>query len=125
MPKNRSKAVPEGNSPVPHHDEFGSDQPTMADLHRLIIERFDRSDKQFNELTERLRATNQRLTGFEYKARQRRLATEGDVKTDKTTCKRTEGAAAADRAKHNGNSSSARRVDDGPTSLTSFGKIHR
>ena len=46
---------------------------------------------------------------------------EADVRTDKKTRKRTEGAAAADRAKH-GDSSSA-RVDGGPTTLASFGMI--
>ena len=32
MPRKQGKAVPEGNDPVPHHDEFGSDEPTMGDL---------------------------------------------------------------------------------------------
>ena len=45
MPRKKGKAVPEGNGPVPHRDEFGSDQPTTADLYRMIIERFDRSYK--------------------------------------------------------------------------------
>ena len=44
MLRKKSKAVPEGNGPVPHQDEFGSDQSTMADLYRMIEERFDRSD---------------------------------------------------------------------------------
>ena len=44
---------------------------------------------------------------------------EADVITDMKTRKRTEGPSAADRVK-NGDSSPA-RVDDGPTSLTSFG----
>ena len=48
---------------------------------------------------------------------------EANFKTDKKTPKHTEGAAAADRAKYNGDSSSAKRVDHGPTSLTSFDKI--
>ena len=75
------------------------------------------------ELTEEMRATNQRLAGLEHEARQPRLAMEADVETDKTTRKRTEGAPAADRAKHNRDSSSAKKANDGPTSLTSFGKI--
>ena len=29
-PRNRSKAVPEGNGPVSYEDDFGPDQPTMA-----------------------------------------------------------------------------------------------
>ena len=87
----------------------------MADLYRIIVERFDIPDKQFNKLMEKMRSTNQHLAGLEHEAWQPRL--------DKKTRKRNEGAAAVDRAKHNGDSSSARKVDDGPTSLTSFGEI--
>ena len=50
MPRKRSKAVPEGSGPVPHHDEFGSDQPTMADLYRMIEERFDKSDRNLDKM---------------------------------------------------------------------------
>ena len=61
----------------------------------------------------RRRKRHQRLAGLEHEARQPRLTTEAE-----------EGAAAADdRVKHNGDSSSARRVDDGPTTLINFGKI--
>ena len=45
-----------------------------------------------------------------------------DVKPDTKTRKLTEDAA-ADRVKFNGDSSSARRVDDGSTSLANFGKL--
>ena len=120
MPRIKSKAVPEGNGPVPHHDEFGFDEPTMADLYRMIKERFDRSDEKFDERTETMKATNQRLAGLQDGARQSCLAKEADVEPDTKTRKRTEGAA-ADRVK-NGVSSSA-RFDDGPTSLTSFDMI--
>ena len=51
MPRKRSKTVPEGNGPVPRHNESESDQPTMVDLYQIVMERFDRSDKQFDELT--------------------------------------------------------------------------
>ena len=44
---------------------------------------------------------------------------EADRDLGKKTRKRTEGASAADRAK-NADRSFSRRVDDGPTSLTSF-----
>ena len=130
MPRNRSEAVPEGNDPVPHQDEFGPDQPTMADLYQMIEERFDRQlnlikshfdqqDEKLDELMEKMTETNQRLAGLEHKARQPRLAMEVDVTPDTKTRKRTEDAA-ADRAKH-GDSSSAKRVDASPTSSTSFG----
>ena len=74
-------------------------------------------------LTEKMTITNQRLAGLEYETRQPHLATEANVETGKKARKRTEGAAAADRANRDGDSSSARRVDDDPRSLTSFGKI--
>ena len=32
MPRMESKAVPEGNDPVPQQEEFGSGQPTLADV---------------------------------------------------------------------------------------------
>ena len=70
---------------------------------------------------EKIRRTNQRLTSLQHETRQPRLAKDADVEPDSMNHKRTEGAAAGDRAKH-GDSSSA-RVDDGVTSLTSFGMI--
>ena len=91
----------------------------------MIKTRFDRSDKRFDDLTEKMRVTNQRLAGLEQEARQSRLATgedvEPDTEPDTKTRKRTEGASAAVRVK-NGDSSSA-RVDKCLTSLTSFGMI--
>ena len=45
MPRKWSKAVPEGNGPVPHQDEFGPNQPTLADVNRLFKERLDRQLK--------------------------------------------------------------------------------
>ena len=41
MSQNRSKAVPEGNDPFAHYDEFGSGGPTMADLSRRLGENFN------------------------------------------------------------------------------------
>ena len=38
MPRKQSKTVPEGNGPILHHGEFGSDQLTMAGLYQIIIE---------------------------------------------------------------------------------------
>ena len=60
------------------------------------------------------------LAGLQHQVQQLRLATEADAKTVKKTRKRTEGAAAY--GVKNENNSSA-RLDDGPTSLTSFGNI--
>ena len=73
IPRKQSKAVSKGNGPVPYHDEFGSDEPTMmADLCQMLEENFDRQldsmkshfdrqDKKLGELTKKMRATNQRL----------------------------------------------------------------
>ena len=109
-----SKAAPEGKGSFPQHDEFGSGKSSMVDLYRLLEEMFDRSDKQLDELTVRIIATNQRL------AQPQNLATEAGVISDMTTCKRTEGAE-VDRAKHGDNSSA--RVNDDPTRLTSLDMI--
>ena len=98
-----SKAVPKGNGPVLHEDEFRPDQRTMADLYRMIKERFnqlnknlDRMDSQFNqsdryldrmkshfdqqdrkldEFMDVTRETRQCLIGLEQEAWQPRLAT--------------------------------------------------
>ena len=129
MPRKQGKAVPEGNDPGPHHEEFGPDQPTLADIYRVFEERFnrqlnlmkshfDQQDNKLDELMENIRETRQRLAGLELEAWQPRLAMEADVPTDKKTRKRAEDAA-ANQAKH-GDSCSAKRVDAGPTSSTSF-----
>ena len=59
MPRKWSKAVPEGNGCVPYHDEFRSDQPTMAELYRMIVERmksqFDQQDEKLDGLMEKTR----------------------------------------------------------------------
>ena len=59
MPRKQSKAVPEGNGPVPQHDEFEPDQPTLADIYRLFEERLDRQldrmKSHFDELAEKMR----------------------------------------------------------------------
>ena len=124
MPRKESKAVPEGNGPVPCQDTFGSGQPTIADLHRMIEERFDQSDRYLNrmknhfdqqekklhELMEMTRGANQRVASLEQDARQPRLAIEVDVKEDKKTRERTEGATIAVQEMH-GNNFSANRVD--------------
>ena len=72
MPRNRSKAVPEGNDPCPHHNEFGSGEPTMmVEVHRMLEELFYRSDKQLDELIGKIEACaiNHRLTDLQHKAR--------------------------------------------------------
>ena len=104
MPRNRSKAVPKDNDPFPHHDEFGSSEPTMAELYRMLEGRFDRLDKQLDELIGKMRATNQRLADLH------RITLISHVEPDTKTPKRTEDAA-ADRAKHGSNSSLFEHID--------------
>ena len=44
MPRKESEAVSEGNGTIPQQEEFGSGEPTLADIYRLCEERFDRMD---------------------------------------------------------------------------------
>ena len=118
MPRKWSKAVPEGNGPVPHHDEVGPDQPTMADLYRMIEEIFDKSGRKLDKLEEKTRETNRRLARLQHGAQQPCLVMEEDVKTDIKTRKRTEGV--EEERVISGDNSSA-QVDTDPMCLTSFG----
>ena len=99
MSRNRSKAVPEGNGPVSRHGESGSGEPTMADLYRMLEANFDgklnrmkshfyRQDKKLGKLTEKMRATNQRLADLQHQAQQPHLATEADVEPNITRARR-------------------------------------
>ena len=45
MPQKESEAVPEGNGLVPQQEEFGSGEPTLADVYRFFEEGFDRQQK--------------------------------------------------------------------------------
>ena len=54
MPRNWSKAVPEGNDSVPQQEEFGSDKPTLADVCQMIEELFDKSDRKLDELADEM-----------------------------------------------------------------------
>ena len=134
MPRNWSKAALEGNGPVPQQEEFGYGQPTLADVYRMIKERFDQSDRylgrmkshfdqqdtKLDELMEVTRGTRHRLASLEQDARQPRLVMEADVPVDTKTRERTEGAATAFQAMH-GDSSSTNQVDPDPICLTSSG----
>ena len=113
MPRNWSEAVPEGNGPVPRQEEFGSDQPTLANAYRIIEELLDESDRKLDELAEEMRATEQCLAGQEQDGRQPRLAMEADGPSNTKTRERTDGAAKVVQAMH-GDSFSANRVDPDP-----------
>ena len=67
-----STAVPEYNGLVHQQEEFGSDQPTLADAYRRFDELFIRQLKltksyfdKLDEFTEKIRAIKQRLAGQE------------------------------------------------------------
>ena len=135
MLRKKSKAVSEGNGPVPHQDEFGADKPTMADLYRMTKERcdqsdrylhrmeghFDQQDTKLDELTENLKKANQRVASLEQDARQPRLAMKKVHRpVDKKTRERTEDAATTIKAMH-GDSVSANQVDPSSERPTSFG----
>ena len=83
MSRNWSEGVPEGKGPVPQQEEFGSGQPTLADVYRVFKERFDQSDsywysmrsqfdqqeKKLDELVEMTRGASQRVARLEHDAR--------------------------------------------------------
>ena len=50
MPQKESKAVPEGNGPVPQQEELGSGQPTLANVYRMMEERFDKLDRYLDSM---------------------------------------------------------------------------
>ena len=126
MLRKASKAVPEGNGPVPQKEELGSVQLTLEDVYRLWVERFDRMDDRWNkkldEISDEMRKMDQHVTRLEHEAWQPCLAMEADGPADTTkTRERTEGAATAVQAMC-GDGFSARRFEPGPnTNSTSFG----
>ena len=69
MPWNWSKAVPEDSGLIPQHEEFGLDQPTLADIYRIVEELSDKLDWKMDELAEEMRVTHQRLASLEQNAR--------------------------------------------------------
>ena len=48
MLRKESEVVPEGNCPAPQQEEFGSGEPTLADVYRLFEETFDRQHKRMD-----------------------------------------------------------------------------
>ena len=130
MPRKESEAVPEGNGPVPQQEEFGSGEPTLADVYRFFKEEFDRQQKIMDRCFDRqekmldeiimkvTRRTSQRAS-LEHDTRQPHLAMEADANTK--TRERTEGAPTAVQTMR-GDSFSARGVESSPkTNSTSVG----
>ena len=121
MPRKESKAVPEGNDgPVPQQEEFGSGQPTLADVCRVFKERLDKSDRRLKKLSDEMKRMDQRLASLEQDARQPRLAMEVDGPADIKTRERTEDTTPAVQAMH-GDSCSTKRIDLDPMCSSSFG----
>ena len=119
MLRKESEAVPEGNGPVPQ--QVGSGQPALEDEYwRKIEELLKRLSEASKEIKEDSRSMGQHLICLEHDARQPRLAMVADGQVNTKTRERTEGAAKAVQAKH-GDSCTARRVQDGPTTSTCFG----
>ena len=116
MPRNLSKAVPEGNGSIPQDAYVMLGRIKLEELRRIMSERLD---KAFDKPTKMTRRENQRLSGLEQETRRPYLATEADAPTDTKTRKRMEGAAAAERVTSGDNSSA--QVDIHPIRLTSFG----
>ena len=83
------------------------------------MSRFDHEEKKLNEFADEMREIEQRSASLEHNARQPRLAKEADEPADKETRER-EGAATVVQEKH-GDTFSAKRVQAGPISSTSFG----
>ena len=110
-------AVPEGNGSVPQDAQYVMlEEITLEGLRRIMSEALD---KAFNEPTEKIRESRQRLAGLEQNTQQRCLTMRTDVKTSTKARKRAEDAAAG-QANH-GNSCFAKRVQVSPTSSSSFG----
>ena len=120
MPREESEAVPESNHPVPQQEDFGSGQPTLAYLYRMIKDLFDKLERRLEKFSDDMRRMDQRLASLKQDARQPRLATEADGPADTKTRERTEGAATAVQTMHE-DSFSANRVDPDPICSTSFG----
>ena len=97
MPRRKSKAVPEGNDPVPQDTSGLLGGITLEELRptvsKALVRPFDKYYGLKLENPREMKATYQRLAGAEHDARQPRLATEVDVPTDKKTRKRAEYAA--------------------------------
>ena len=123
MLRKKSKAVPEGNSPVPQDAYVMLGGITVVKLRRVMSEALDKAvNKHFGpkpKNSEEMRATDQRLAELLHGAQQPRLAMEADGKSDTKTRKRVEDATAY-QAKHE-DSCSAKKVQAGPTSSTNFG----
>ena len=139
MPRKKSEAVTKGNGPVPQQKEFGSGEPTLADVYRLFEERFDRQQKRMDsffegmdscfdrwnrkleEISDEARVMDQHVTSLEHGARQPRLAMEADWPTNTKTRERTKRAAIVVQGMRRDSCTTAQNVQDGPMTSITFG----
>ena len=55
MPRKDSEVVPEGNSPVHQREEFGSGQPTLEDVYRVLEEGFRKMNSYLDQMNRKLK----------------------------------------------------------------------
>ena len=141
MPRKESEAATEGNVPVPQQEEFGSGEPTLADIYRLFEERFDKQQKRMDsffdgmnscfdrrnrklyETSDETRVMGEHVTSLEHGARQPRLAMETDGRANTKTQERTEGAATAVQAMRGDSCTTAQKNQDTPKTSITFGMM--
>ena len=141
MPRKESEAVLEGNGPVPQQEEIGYGEPTLADVYRLLEERFDqqqermdsffdamdscfdRWNRKLDEISDEMRVMGQHVTSQEHGARQPRLAMEADGHANTKTQECTEGAATVVQAMRGDSCTTEQKVQDGPKTSISFGMM--
>ena len=116
----RARLSLEGNSPVPQQEEYGSGQPTLDDVCRIIKEVFRRLDRKLDVMAKDLKTVDQRVASLEHDTRQPRRALEADGQADTKTRERSEGTTTAVQAVRR-DRCSVNRVDPDPMCSTSFG----
>ena len=123
MLRKESKAVHEGNDPVPRDISGLLGGNTMEKPRQTMFQAWDEvcdeNGLKKPEKNKETRATEQRSASLEQEARQPRLTMLADVPNGTKTRKRTEGAAATERVISGDNSSA--QVDTDPIRLISFG----
>ena len=122
MPRKESMAVLEGNGPIPQDTYVMAHRIILEDFRRITSEAMDKTlDKHFGQKPENpdeLRKTNQRVASLEKDARQPRLARQTGQQTPRTASTRR--ALLKQYKRCMGYSCSAKRIQDGAKSSTTF-----
>ena len=69
MLRKENGAVLEGNGPVLQQEKFGSRQPTVEDVYRIMKKVIEEWDTKLDELLRERRSIDQRLARLEHDAR--------------------------------------------------------